>query len=160
MTLGRGIAAVPAPWLPPRTVSAAPTITTIARATRRAVDAGSRDAELVGDLEQRDQRAPAQAHEQPRPAVDAEQAGVQDAVHEKPDQADQQAPEPDSRDRFAFAIERRAEGPGGAPHGAGAEREQVAGEACGLGPGVRGLGCHGAVVLVLMARKDRSPVAQ
>ena len=126
----------------------------------RARDASSRDAELVRDLEQCDQRASAQAHEQPRPAVDAEQAGVQQAVHEKADQADQQAPEPDSRDRFAFAIQRCAEGPRGAPHGAGTEREQVAGEARRVGRGVSGSGCHGAVVAVLMARKDRNPATQ
>src|SRR5579884_644342 len=148
--LGRAMGAAPAPWLPPLTVSAAPAITITASTTRSAVSGSPRsglaridedgrdveqsggarhssagDSELVGDLEQRHEGAPAQPDQQPRPALDAEQLRPEQAVHDHPGEPEEQPPEADPRNRLALAIQRGGQGTGGSPDGARGEREGV-----------------------------------
>src|SRR5690606_22986356 len=95
---------------------------------RRSRDPDALDRELVGDLEQRDQRAPDQPDQDEPPPVDAEQAGREQPVDDEARRCEQDAPETHRRELGALAVECRAERPGRAPERARAEREEEAGQ--------------------------------
>src|SRR5437588_143149 len=94
-------------------------------------DAGSGDPELVRHLEQGDERAAAEPHQQPGSPIDPEQPRPEPAVHQEAGETERETPEPDPRDGLAGPVQGGRERARGAPHGAGREGEQITGEAAG-----------------------------